>query len=171
MCAIWGILEANLKKSSTLRFMTNISFVPSKCIHRPITLIFIEKNMLVDFFHGKYIFLWFSICISARILVSMTNSRLWKLQVRLDWGKHTVNPLSLPLWQRDALPTIRPPGQYTKNKTKESQKNPPPSIQTQTKDHDLMTGSAYQTLKKKKEKKKRKKKKGTAWLNQGVPLL
>ena len=56
--------------------MTNISFVPSICIHRSIILIFIEKSMLVDFFHGKNIFLRFSIFISERILVSATNSRL-----------------------------------------------------------------------------------------------
>ena len=43
ICAIWGILEANLKKSSTLKFITNISFLPSICIHRSIILIFIEK--------------------------------------------------------------------------------------------------------------------------------
>ena len=43
ICAIWGILEANLKKSSTPMFMMNISFVPSICIHRSIIFIFIEK--------------------------------------------------------------------------------------------------------------------------------
>ena len=43
-----------MKKHSTLKFMTNISFVPSVCIHRSIILIFLEKkSMLVDFFHGK----------------------------------------------------------------------------------------------------------------------
>ena len=56
ICAIWGILEANLKKCSTLKFMTNISFVPSICIHRSIILIFIEKSMLVDFFPRKKYF-------------------------------------------------------------------------------------------------------------------
>ena len=45
ICAIWGILEANLKKSSTLMLMLNISFVPSICIHRSIIFIFIEKNL------------------------------------------------------------------------------------------------------------------------------
>ena len=51
MCAIWGILEANLKKSSTLKFIMNITFLPSICIHRSMILIFIEKKcMLVDFF-------------------------------------------------------------------------------------------------------------------------
>ena len=43
ICAIWGILEANLKKSSTLMLMLNISFVPSICIHRSIIFIFTEK--------------------------------------------------------------------------------------------------------------------------------
>ena len=33
-----------MKKSSTLKFMTNISFVPSIYIQRSITLIFIEKK-------------------------------------------------------------------------------------------------------------------------------
>ena len=54
ICAIWGILETNLKKSSTLNwliFMTNISFVPSTCIHRFIILIFTGKKRYA-FFHG-----------------------------------------------------------------------------------------------------------------------
>ena len=41
ICAIWGILEANLKKSSTLMFMMNSSFVPSICNHRSTIFIFI----------------------------------------------------------------------------------------------------------------------------------
>ena len=50
ICATGGILEANLKKCSTLKFMINISNVPSICIHRSIILIFIEKkSMLVKF--------------------------------------------------------------------------------------------------------------------------
>ena len=53
--AIRGILEANLKKHSTLKFKTNISFVPSICTHRSIILIFIE-SMLVDFFSTEKIF-------------------------------------------------------------------------------------------------------------------
>ena len=53
ICTIWGILEANLKKCSTLKFMPNISFVSSICIHRSIILIFIEKSMLVKFFSWK----------------------------------------------------------------------------------------------------------------------
>ena len=44
ICATWGILEANLKKSSTLMFMMNISFVPSICSHRSTIFIFIEKK-------------------------------------------------------------------------------------------------------------------------------
>ena len=43
ICAISGILGANLKRSSTPKFIMNISFVPSICIHRSIILIFIEK--------------------------------------------------------------------------------------------------------------------------------
>ena len=77
ICAISDILEANLKESSTIKFIMNTSFVPSICIHGSIILIFIEKSMLVDFFpHGKYFFPRFSDFISARILVSVTNSRL-----------------------------------------------------------------------------------------------
>ena len=41
ICAIWAILEAYLKKCSTLKSMMNISFVPSICIHRSIILNFI----------------------------------------------------------------------------------------------------------------------------------
>ena len=41
ICAIWSILEANLKKSSTLMFMMNISFVLWICIHRSTIFIFI----------------------------------------------------------------------------------------------------------------------------------
>ena len=50
ICAIWGILEADLKKCSTLKFTMNISFVPSVCIHRSIILIFIEKKYTCRFF-------------------------------------------------------------------------------------------------------------------------
>ena len=75
ICAIWGILEANLKKSSTLKFMTNISFVSSIRNHRSIILK--KKYACWLFSNGKYIFLWFLIFISARILVSTMNSRLW----------------------------------------------------------------------------------------------
>ena len=53
-----------MKKSSTLKFIMNISFLPSVCIHRSIILIFIEKkSMLVpwkifcsaifDFYFGE----------------------------------------------------------------------------------------------------------------------
>ena len=77
-CAIWGILETNLKKSSTLKFMMNINFVPSICIHRSIILIFIEKkSVLVDFFPRKRIFPRCSIFTSVWILFSVANSRLW----------------------------------------------------------------------------------------------
>ena len=89
ICGIRGILEANLKKYSTLKFIMNISFVPSTCIHRSIILIFIGKSILVDFFPQKIFFPWFSIFISARILISATNSRRckeWKFkpQARLE---------------------------------------------------------------------------------------
>ena len=57
ICVLWGILEANLKKSSTLKFMMNISFVPSICIHRSIILIFkVEKECLLIFFSTENIF-------------------------------------------------------------------------------------------------------------------
>ena len=53
ICAISGILEANLKKCSTQKIVTNISFVPSICLHRSIILIIIEKSMLLTFFPWK----------------------------------------------------------------------------------------------------------------------
>ena len=54
-----GILEA-VKKYSTLKFIMNISFVPSVCIHRSIVLISIEKVCLSIFFpHGIYFFVIF----------------------------------------------------------------------------------------------------------------
>ena len=88
ICAIWGILEANLKKCSTLKFMTNISFVPSICFHRSIILIFIERKVCLSiFFPGKYIFPLFSIFISAGVLVSATNSRLWRREEFPSWPK------------------------------------------------------------------------------------
>ena len=85
ICAIWGILEAYLKKSSTLKFLMNIGFVPSTCIHRSIILIFIEKKKdswwsppppPANLSNGKYFIPWFSIFISARILVSTTTIEL-----------------------------------------------------------------------------------------------
>ena len=87
ICAIWGILEANLKKCSTQQFMTNISLIPSICINRSIISIFIRKKvcLLIFFPHGKYIFPRFSIFISARILVSAMNSRLWWLWQWRAW--------------------------------------------------------------------------------------
>ena len=59
ICAIWGILEANLKKSSTLKFIMNISFVPSVCIYRSIILTFIGKKYAFRFFPRNIIFLRF----------------------------------------------------------------------------------------------------------------
>ena len=57
ICAVWGILAANLKKSSTLKFIMNISFLTSICIRRSIILIFIwEKVCLSIFFQLKKIF-------------------------------------------------------------------------------------------------------------------
>ena len=73
ICAVWGILEANLKKSSTLKFIMNISFLTSICIHRSIIWIFIGKKVCLSIFSNrKYFFPRFSIFISARILVSAT---------------------------------------------------------------------------------------------------
>ena len=57
ICAVWGILEANLKKSSTLKFIMNISFLTSICVRRSIILIFIgEKVCLLIFFQRKNFF-------------------------------------------------------------------------------------------------------------------
>ena len=57
ICAVWGILEANLKKSSTLKFTMNISFLTSICVRRSIILIFIgEKVCLLIFFQRKTFF-------------------------------------------------------------------------------------------------------------------
>ena len=39
----------------TLKFMTNISFAPSICIHRSIILIFIEKKYACQFFSPRKI--------------------------------------------------------------------------------------------------------------------
>ena len=50
ICAVWGILKANLKKSSTLKFIKNISFLTSICIHRSITLIFTGKKVCLSIF-------------------------------------------------------------------------------------------------------------------------
>ena len=116
ICAIWGILEANLRKSSTLKFMTNNSFVPSICIHRSIILIFIQKtSILVDFFPRKILFLPFLIFISMRILISATNSRLWygkrkKKVLRANpvkpcaWHKSTRVPIFVSLVWLDCRP-------------------------------------------------------------------
>ena len=56
ICAIWGNLGAILKKSSTPKFIMNISFVPSICIHRSIILIFTEKTYACPFFFPQTIF-------------------------------------------------------------------------------------------------------------------
>ena len=56
ICAIGGILGANLKKSGTLTFVMNISFLPSVCIHRSIILTFTEKKYACRFFFTRKIF-------------------------------------------------------------------------------------------------------------------
>ena len=57
ICAIWGVLETNLKKSWTLKFTMNIRSLLSICIHRCIIFIFTEKkSTLVDFFPLQKIF-------------------------------------------------------------------------------------------------------------------
>ena len=72
-----------MKKSNTLKFMMNmfyafnLHFAPSTCIHRSIILMFIEEKYAFRFFcPWKIFFPQFSIFISTRILISMTNSRL-----------------------------------------------------------------------------------------------
>ena len=69
-----------MKKSSTLKFITKISFLPSICIHRSIILIFIEKKVCLSIFfpHGKYFVPRLLIFISTRILISAMISRLWE---------------------------------------------------------------------------------------------
>ena len=74
---------ANLKKSSTLKLIIKISFLPSICIHRSIMnhLNFHRKKCACRFPpppHGKYFVPRFLIFISARIIISTTNSRLSK---------------------------------------------------------------------------------------------
>ena len=56
ICAIWGTLEANLKQPSTLKFIMNISFLPSICNHRSIILIFREKKCASRFLPPRKIF-------------------------------------------------------------------------------------------------------------------
>ena len=87
ICAIWGILEVNLKKCSTLKFRTIISLLPSICIHRIIVLIFIEKNMLVDFFfpQKKY----FSPIFDFRF-----RDKFQALSVAQTWTFYTQTPLT-----------------------------------------------------------------------------
>ena len=56
ICAVWGILEGNLKKSNTLKLIMNISFLNSISIHRSITLIFIGKKVCFSIFFQRKIF-------------------------------------------------------------------------------------------------------------------
>ena len=84
--AVWGIfLEVNLKKSSTLKFIMNINFLTSICIHRSIILIFIgRKKYAYRFFSNrKFFFPRFSIFISVRILVSATKLA----NIKIIWSK------------------------------------------------------------------------------------
>ena len=60
ICANWGILEANLKKSSTLKFIMYIIFVPSVFVHGSTIFILIEKSILVNLFPRKIFFQRFS---------------------------------------------------------------------------------------------------------------
>ena len=53
ICAIWSILEANLKKSSTLKYTMNTSFIPSICIQTSIILIYIEKKYTCRLFSPR----------------------------------------------------------------------------------------------------------------------
>ena len=84
ICAVWGILEANLKKSSTLKFIMNISFLTSICIHRSIIWIFIGKKVCLSIFSNRIFFPpRFSIFISARILVPATKLA----NIKIIWSK------------------------------------------------------------------------------------
>ena len=76
-----------MRTSSTLKFIMNISFVPSISIHRSIILIFIEKKYACRFFPWKFS-VQFSILISVRILVSVMNSRLWLQSLEYDLDLH-----------------------------------------------------------------------------------
>ena len=77
ICAILRHSGGKFEQSSTLKivkFTMKSSFLSSVCIHRSITLIFIEKKYVYRFFsNGKYFVPRFLISISARILVSATN--------------------------------------------------------------------------------------------------
>ena len=82
ICAVWGILEANLKKYSTLKFIMNISCLTSICIHRSIISIFIGKKVCISiFFPTENTF--FHDFISARILVSTTKLA----SIKIIWSK------------------------------------------------------------------------------------
>ena len=81
--------------------MVTISFVLSICIHRSVILIFIKKkkSTLVDFFPRKIFFPRFSIFSSARILVSVTNSRLWR-RMDLEGGYlEMITPGGNGMWK------------------------------------------------------------------------
>ena len=82
ICAVWGILEANLKKSSTLKFIMNISLLTSICIHRSIIWIFIGKKVCLSIFSNRKYF-FSTIFISARILVSATKLA----NIKIIWSK------------------------------------------------------------------------------------
>ena len=82
ICAVWGILEANLKKSSTLKFIMNISFLTSICIHRSIIWIFIGKKLCLSIFSNRKYF-FSTIFDSARILVSATKLA----NIKIIWSK------------------------------------------------------------------------------------
>ena len=110
ICAIWGILEANLKKSSTLKFIMYISFVPSVCIHRSIISIFKDKKYACRFFpmeniifqDFQFLFLrestfpWWipgSVSMWKRPLMQRKKSHPW--QIRKHFLGHTCMPMAL----------------------------------------------------------------------------
>ena len=81
ICAVWGILEANLKKSSTLKFIMNVSFLTSICIHRSIILIFIGKKVcFLIFFQWK---IFFSTIFDFHFHVSVTKLA----NIKIIWSK------------------------------------------------------------------------------------
>ena len=112
--AVWGILEANLKKSTKLKFIMNISFLTSICIHRSIIWIFIGKNVCISIFSNRKIFFpRFSIFISTRILVSATKLAnikiIWsKLETKVWFiGPYLVTPGTESLtWHIDLLDAV-----------------------------------------------------------------
>ena len=71
ICAIWGILEANLKISSTLKLINEYHFCTFNLHSQIYHLNFHRKKVfLLIFAHRRYFFPWFSISISTGILVS-----------------------------------------------------------------------------------------------------